>query len=172
MRHTLLPPSTAVSYSPSAYNLRRNRKVGATLHLPSLLHLFLFLLLCSLLCRIPQARAADILDFNDDNGLPSCAHGCTDLYSAQYECQDQSDHEAMIKCFCESGFTHRKDREWDCGTACTRPEDKGRLKGWVNGVCRSVEMASSTRTIKESATPSPTEEVDKEKDQPKAKESW
>jgi hypothetical protein len=85
---------------------------------------------------VAAAQAQDILAFNDTTGLPNCAYSCTDLYSAQYDCQSAGDR---VGCFCGTGYITTKANDWGCDEVCMVEEDKKRVTAFLAATCGTEE---------------------------------
>lgn len=85
-----------------------------------------------ILFLIASVCGQDILVFNDTTGLPNCAYGCKDLYSAQFECPPGANR---IDCFCNSQFISKKSATWGCDESCVVEGDRKRVLGFLSTVC-------------------------------------
>ncbi|KAA8911002.1 hypothetical protein FN846DRAFT_917293 [Sphaerosporella brunnea] len=99
-----------------------------------------------LLCVfMATARAQEILVFNSTTGLPDCAYSCTDLYSAQYDCQHYTGN--RTSCFCETSYIDTKPKGWGCDEVCPINTDRQRVSKYLQAVCGTSLGVDSTDNL-------------------------
>lgn len=86
---------------------------------------------------VAAAQAEDILNFNQTTGLPTCAYGCKDIYSAKFGCESSSD---FLSCFCGSEYLSDKPERWGCDDWCVTRAERDRVAIFLETTCGSIKV--------------------------------
>jgi hypothetical protein len=95
---------------------------------------------------VATARVQDILAFNGTTGLPDCAYSCTELYSAQYDCQSAVDR---VDCFCTSTYITSNAKSWGCDEVCAAELEKERVTAFLATTCGTEEEDTDGNTARD-----------------------
>ena len=121
------------------------------------------------LLLIPCITTAQILTFGP-NALPTCAYGCTPLYSAQYDCPSEA---VAGDCFCQTAYIEPSIKGGlICPDVCPPGAGGEEVNTWIRTVCEKfVKTPEDPKDEKEDPTETEEGEADQDEDKEDEKDT-